>query len=195
MWPAARASRDGEGFSGEFPRFGTSYHNTPLALDESTGRSSVNVAEYSTIPRPIARSEEDIVDDGVERILRVEFAVEAARQALIARAGKRRWLAILDSHADEATFHRRRCAQQQEQSLHQTPPIQEMESSDRHVPIMVVAARCRHNLSCGFLDSPADQVAAAAHPKHGSGRMRSTTAGHGDGDHRLRVQILSVPPG
>src|ERR1043165_8152179 len=51
MCPAERASAEGLGFSGELPRFGTSYHSTPLALAASTGRIRVKVAEYSTLPR------------------------------------------------------------------------------------------------------------------------------------------------
>ena len=50
MCPAAKASADGRGFSGELPRFGTSYQSTPLAREGSAGRSTVNVAEYSTSP-------------------------------------------------------------------------------------------------------------------------------------------------
>src|SRR5947209_3695038 len=65
MCPAAIASGNGNGFSGELPRLGTSYQRTPLAVLRLRGTSRVNVAEYSTLPREFRGPSSMSFDDGI----------------------------------------------------------------------------------------------------------------------------------
>ncbi len=126
------ASSEGLGFSGELPRFGTSYHSTPLTFEESTGRSSVKVAEYSTRPRAFRGARRISLTTALSGILRVEFAVEMSREALVLRNGTNLF-AMLHDETDDAGRGRGAEQNEQAQSAHQAPFPAWMGIIRRHV--------------------------------------------------------------
>lgn len=113
MCPADRASAEGRGFRGELPRFGTSYHKTPLAFAGSTGRSRVKVAEYSTLPRVFRGARRISLITALGASFRIEFAVKSPGQPHVLTtaskrlAAKRGRFATLNNHSDHAPLGER----------------------------------------------------------------------------------------
>ena len=76
----------------------------------STGFRIVKVAEYSTMPAGVAGRELEIGDDGVQRVRRIELAVETTGQLLVRLRLVGQRLPLLDDEPDD--FGARRSAEQ-----------------------------------------------------------------------------------
>ena len=80
----------------------------------------------------IPGGEENVVNDGVERILRVEFAVEMSRQALVLQ-NRSDLFAMLHDETDDAGRGRGGEQNDQAQSAHQAPFMSSMGVIRGHV--------------------------------------------------------------